>query len=207
MSIFRRLTEKPWLPADDRILRIDTSAVGSNNRKVALIIFLCVVGSVFFLLIAATHMRLMMATDWVPMPEPTMMWVNSLVLVGVSICFEVARLAAKDMDLSKTRFYFGLAGVATCVFVILQVLVWRELILLGYAAQNNPANAFFYVLTAAHAVHLAGGLIAWWRAIKRMREKDRIEYSKVKVSVDLCAIYWHFLLFIWIIMVASFIST
>ena len=207
MGIFRRLTEKPWLPTDDRIVRLNTAAIGTHNRRVALIVFLCVVGSVFFLLFAATHMRLAMATDWVPMPEPPLIWVNTLVLIGVSVLLEVARNAANAMDLERTRTYFIIAGFATIAFMLLQLVVWQQLLELGYAASKNPANAFFYLLTAAHAVHLLGGLVAWWRAIKKMRRTDKIEYSKIRVSVGLCAIYWHFLLFIWVAMVASFVST
>ena len=72
--------------------------IGSHNRKVALIVFLCVVGSVFFLLFAATHMRKVMAVDWVPMPEPGLIWVNSLVLVAVSFAFEIARISANSTN-------------------------------------------------------------------------------------------------------------
>ncbi len=150
-----------------------------------------------------------MATDWVPMPEPTLMWVNSLVLVAVSVALEVARNATKEQNLDRSRNYFFIAGAATVVFIVLQCFVWQQLLDLGYAAKSNPANAFFYVITAAHAVHLLGGLVAWWRALKRMQvvEEEKIEYSKIKVSVELCAIYWHFLLFIWVAMVAMFVST
>ena len=188
-------------------MRLNTGAIGTHNRRVALIVFLCVVGSVFFLLFAAAHMRLVMATDWVPMPEPPLIWINSIVLVGVSVAFEISRSAANSMELERTRTFFIVAGLGTVLFIVLQVIVWQQLIELQYLAKSNPANAFFYLLTAAHAVHLVGGLIAWWRAIRRMQKTDNVEYSKIKVSVALCAIYWHFLLFIWVAMVALFVVT
>ena len=207
MGLFQRLTEKPWLEPDDKILRLHTGAVGSHNRKVALTIFLCVVGSLFFLLFAAAHMRLVMATDWVPMPEPPLLWVNSLILIGTSILFELSRNASNLANLEKTRTYFIAAGVGTGIFIVMQCWVWQQLMVLGYAARSNPANAFFYLLTAAHAVHLLGGLIAWYRAIKKMQVSEEIEYSAIRMSVGLCAIYWHFLLFIWVAMVALFVVT
>lgn len=207
VGIFSRITEKPWLPTDDRIERLHTGSVGSHNRKVALIVFLCVVGSVFFLLFAATHMRKVMAVDWVPMPEPGLIWINSLVLVGVSFAFEIARSSANATNLARTRNFFLLAGVGTLVFIVLQFIAWQQLLTLNYGAKNNPANAFFYLLTAAHAVHLLGGLVAWWRAMRHMRHSRKIEYSKIRTSVGLCAIYWHFLLFIWVAMVALFVTT
>lgn len=207
VGIFSRITEKPWLPTDDRIVRLHTGSVGTHNRKVALIVFLCVVGSVFFLLFAATHMRKVMAVDWVPMPEPGLIWVNSLVLVGVSFAFEIARGAVNSTNLPRTRSFFLLAGVGTVVFIVLQSIAWQQLLALNYGAKNNPANAFFYLLTGAHAVHLLGGLVAWWRAMRHMRQSDKTEISKIRMSVGLCAIYWHFLLFIWVAMVALFVTT
>ena len=151
-------------------------------------------------------MRLAMATDWVPMPEPPLLWINSLVLIAVSIVLEFSRSAAHAAEIERQRKYFILAGLLTAIFVVLQLIVWNQLLNMGYAAQSNPANAFFYVITGVHAVHLLGGLIAWWRALRRMYNPES-EPTKVRMSVDLCAIYWHFLLFVWVAMVALFIST
>lgn len=204
MSIFRRLTEKPWEETDDRVEALHTKSFRAHNRKVALYIFLCVVGSVFFLLFAATHMRIALATDWVPMPEPFLLWVNSIVLVAVSMALEFSR---RLVDRNREEpLVFLIGGVLTIVFLGLQIIVWWQLISLGYAAQRNPANAFFYVLTALHAAHLLGGLIAWCRAIARMRSKNA-DYGQIRLSVELCAIYWHFLLLVWVVILALFIST
>ncbi|MYD45166.1 MAG: cytochrome-c oxidase [Gammaproteobacteria bacterium] len=204
MSIFRRLTEKPWVETDDRVERLHTKLFRAHDRKVALYIFLCVVGSVFFLLFAATHMRIALATDWVPMPEPILLWVNSVVLVAVSMALEYSRrLVNSNQD---GMFVFSIGGVLTFLFLGLQIVVWWQLIALGYAAQRNPSNAFFYVLTALHAAHLIGGLIAWCRALWRMRSKDG-DYPHIRLSVELCAIYWHFLLLVWVVVLALFVST
>ena len=140
------------------------------------------------------------------MPEPNLLWFNTLILVVVSIVLEVARQQINNNKREKLFAFFFSAGVLTLLFVILQCFAWNELIELGYAAQRNPANAFFYVLTAFHALHLIGGLIAWWRALVRIRSAEA-EYSDVRLGVELCAIYWHFLLFVWIIVLALFIST
>ena len=204
MSIFRRLTEKPWLDTDDRIESVHTKSFRAHDRKVALYVFLCIVGSVFILLFAATHMRIALATDWVPMPEPFLLWINTIVLVAVSAALELARRLVNSNKDGILIFLLG--GLLTTVFLVLQTIVWWQLIQLGYAAQRNPANAFFYVLTALHAAHLLGGLIAWWRALQRMRAKTT-DYAHMRLSVDLCAIYWHFLLLVWVVILALFVST
>lgn len=226
MSIFRRLTEKPWEETDDHIESLQTKSFKAHDRKVALYIFLCVVGSVFLLLFAATHMRIALATDWVPMPEPMLLWVNTIVLVTVSATLELARRRIASNRDGLLVFLIG--GILTVGFLVLQFFVWWQLIQLGYAAQRNPANAFFYVLTALHAAHLLGGLIAWCRALSRMRAKTVNEfnikralrygalsrthaqtedYAHVRLSVELCAIYWHFLLLVWVVILGLFVST
>ena len=204
MSIFRRLTEKPWVEADDRVERLHTKSFRAHDRKVALYVFLCVVGSVFFLLFAATHMRIALATDWVPMPEPFLLWVNSIVLVAVSMALEYSRRLVNSKR--EGMIVFLIACDLTVLFLVLQIVVWSQLIELGYAAQRNPSNAFFYVLTALHAGHLIGGLIAWCRALWRMRDREG-DYAHIRLSVELCAIYWHFLLLVWVVILALFVST
>lgn len=55
---------------------------------------------------------------------------------------------------------------------------------------GNPAGSFFFVLTALHALHVAGGLIAWaW--VQRSPQP-------AAWRIALCARYWHFLLLVWI---------
>lgn len=206
LGIFRRIFEKPWLDQDDQIQELQTSTFRAHNRKVALVVFLFVVGSVFFLLFAAAHMRIVLATDWVPMPEPDLLWINTIILVLVSIALEVSRHDINKNKREKLFSSFLTAGLLTALFIVLQYFAWMELVNLGYAAQRNPANAFFYVLTAFHTLHLVGGLIAWWRALVKIRSHE-VEYAEVRLGVELCAIYWHFLLFVWIIILALFIST
>ncbi len=149
-------------------------------------------------------MRIALATDWVPMPEPSLLWINSIVLIAVSLTLEIARRAINNQK--EPQYAFFMAGALTVLFLVLQIIVWGELIGLGYHAQHNPSNAFFYVLTALHALHLVGGLVAWMRALWRMRSKTA-EYGAVRLSVELCAIYWHFLLLVWFIVLALFITT
>ena len=48
-------------------------------------------------------------------------------------------------------------GVA---FLAGQLVVWRELAARGVYLATNPSSSFFYVLTAAHGVHLLGGVLA-----------------------------------------------
>ena len=88
------------------------------------------------------------------------------------------------------------AGALTLAFLVGQLVVWRQLATLGYFVETNPAASFFYLVTALHGLHLMGGLVAWARTNQKIRRgKDVADLS---LSIELCAVYWHFLLFIWL---------
>jgi len=205
VSIFKKLASKPWLSDQIGTLEGDTEGFEVSNQKVVLLGFLAVVGVIFFLFFAAYHMRIELSNDWVAMPEPPLLWLNTGILILCSIAFEWARGASNRGGISALRKSFVIAGFLTVAFLAGQLVVWQQLLDLGYAAQANPSNAFFYMITATHGAHLLGGLVAWVRATSRIVGSDDVEDSRS--IVELCAIYWHFLLLVWLGMFALLMNT
>src|SRR5690606_16762018 len=97
------------------------------------------------------------------------------------------------------------AGVLTFAFLAGQLLVWKQLADAGVFLASNPAHAFFYLLTAVHALHMLGGLVAWARTTVKVWRGT--EVARVRLSVELCAIYWHFLLLVWLVLFVLLLST
>ena len=139
--------------------------------------------------------------DWQAPPVPNVLWFNTAVLIASSVTLHFAYVGAKRGDMAELRNMLLAAGACTVVFVLGQIWAWRELIDTGYLVSRNAANAFFYVLTGAHALHVLGGLVALARTGLRAFEIPRAS-AALSGSVELCAIYWHFLLFIWLVMFA-----
>ena len=212
MNIFKRLAEKPWLDESPNVVELRTASYAASNQKVALVCFLAIVGVLFFLFFAAYHMRLDpvelagQESDWVAMPEPPLLWFNTLVLILASVAYEWSRRVANRGETGHAGVAFLIAGAATVAFLVLQLVVWNDLLARGYYAHSNPANAFFYMITAIHGAHLLGGLVAWARAARRLA-KPEADPARLVRSVELCALYWHFLLLVWLGMVALFAST
>lgn len=202
MNIFRELTKKPWLtdPAE-----IDGLAVGGGfplpAGKVGLRVFLAVVTVIFTLTTIAYADRMFYAT-WRPVPEPWVLWLNTALLIASSLSFHWASLNTQRDNLSRVRDGLLFGGVFTIAFLIGQLYVWQQLVALGYYAHTNTANAFFYLVTALHGAHMIGGLVAWARSIIRMRKisAQAGQVSELRLSVELCATYWHYLLLIWLIL-------
>lgn len=212
MNIFKRLAEKPWLDQSPNVVELRTASYAASNQKVALVCFLAIVGMLFFLFFAAYHMRLDPVelagreSDWVAMPEPPLLWFNTLVLILASAAYEWSRRLANRGETRQAGVAFLVAGAVTVAFLVLQLVVWNDLLARGYYAHANPANAFFYMITSVHGAHLLGGLVAWARAARRLAQAEA-DPARLVRSVELCALYWHFLLLVWLGMVALFAST
>ena len=91
-----------------------------------------------------------------------------------------------------------LGGAFAVAFLAGQYVAWRHLQAAGYYAAANPANAAFYLLTGVHALHLAGGLVAWARSATRMARGATPE--EMRLGVELCTVYWHYLLLVWLVL-------
>ena len=86
------------------------------------------------------------------------------------------------------------------------VLAWRQLQAAGYYAAGNPANAFFYLLTGLHGLHLLGGLVVWGRTLPGCRAGAR-RPARLRLSVELCTVYWHYLLVVWLVLFGLLLIT
>jgi cytochrome c oxidase subunit 3 len=62
------------------------------------------------------------------------------------------------------------------------------------------------VLTGVHGLHLLGGLIVWLKTVIRMRRRA-VELIDVRLSIELCTVYWHYLLLVWLVMFALLLFT
>src|SRR6478672_1795155 len=193
----QRLAAKPWLEegviADFR----EQSTSSLPSAKIGLGVFLAVVGSLFALFISAYSMRMNMV-DWRTLPVPALLWFNTGVLVLSSMALQGAHMAARRNDIDGVIVGLCVGGASAVTFLIGQLLAWRQLSGAGYFLASNPANSFFYLITAAHGLHLMGGLVALGRTTAKVWYGAAV--TQVRLSVELCAIYWHFLLLVWLVL-------
>jgi cytochrome c oxidase subunit 3 len=191
--------QSPWLE-DGRIVGPPvTHVTPPSAAKVGLGVFLAVASCLFALLAAAFFMR-MDSPDWQSPPAPRILWLNTALLIASSIALYVAQLAAARGDIGRARISVFAAGAFAFAFLCGQLWAWRELSALGFYAASNPANAFFYLLTGTHALHLGGGVVALGRTTGRAWSD--FDPDSFRSSVDLCAIYWSFLLIVWLAVLA-----
>jgi len=144
--------------------------------------------------------------DWQPLSMPRVLWLNTAVLILSSALMQWARVAVRRGQLERTRIALIAAGVLTWAFLGGQLVAWHQLQASGYFVATGPASAFFYLLTAVHGLHLLGGLIVWGRTVVRMG-RPGVEVIDLRLSVELCTVYWHYLLLVWLVLFAVMLST
>jgi len=193
----QRLAAKPWL---EEGLIDDAGATSLPAAKIGLGIFLAIVGALFTLFFSAYLMRMNMADmsvgDWRAPPTPRLLGLNTGLLILSSGALQWARTAARRGELEGIRAGLLAGGALALAFLAGQLMVWRQLMAEGYFAATNPANAFFYLITGAHGLHVLGGLVALGRTGVRAWRARKAE--QVRLSVELCAAYWRFLLLVWL---------
>ena len=197
------LNTQPWIsqPADDAVSGVSMDA---NSKAVALTIFLAVATSVFALFISAYTIR-MEEPDWRPVAEPVLLWANTIVLILASVAYHWTRNAAVAGRQSQLKPGLLVSGVLTVLFLLGQLIAWLQMNAAGYSVGGNVANAFFYLLTAVHGVHMLGGMWVWARST--MKVWTGADADSVRLSIELCTIYWHFLLLVWIVLFGMLLST
>ncbi|TIP83984.1 MAG: cytochrome-c oxidase, partial [Mesorhizobium sp.] len=189
------LMAKPWL---EQGLIGDTIGLEGSalpTAKIGLGVFLAVVGCLFALFTSAYFMR-MALSDWQALPLPRVLWFNTGVLVLSSIALQCASVAARRGQIDTVRLGLVTAGLTALAFLVGQLVAWRELTADGYLLTANPANSFFYLITGMHGLHILGGLVGLGRTTAGAWNGTRPE--RLRLSVELCAMYWHFLLFVWL---------
>ncbi len=152
--------------------------------------------TILFAAFTSTYLVRRNAGDWPAVVLPPVLWLTTAVLLISSLTMEAARRAAERGTRAPLRRWLGVTTVLGLVFLGGQLVAWRQLAASGVFIATNPHSAFFYLLTGAHGLHLAGGIGALIFALaKAPVAPTRAEALAV---ADPVATYWHFLDGLWL---------
>ena len=192
-----------------------------RRARLGLLCGIATVGMVFISLTSAYIFRRGLPTfegetnsyvrDWGSVDLPwSLLVINTAILVVSSVTMELARRkAARQAALApvasipgislgdeKNLPWLGITVVLGFAFLVGQGLAWGELHNRGFFMSTNPSSSFAFLLTVAHAVHLAGGMIALvWASGASLLHRP---LEARRIAVDITAWYWHFMAVLWI---------
>lgn len=150
--------------------------------------------------------------DWIPVPLPQLLLLNTFVLLLSSAGMELARRqtrfaagkatrgeAAQPLPAGSTEGkapWLGFTIALGLLFLSGQWMAWKQLAANGFYVSTTPSSSFVYLLTGAHAIHLMGGVFALLTAgVFALLQRPLATRS---IVVDVTAWYWHFMAALWV---------
>ncbi|HEX8899500.1 MAG TPA: heme-copper oxidase subunit III [Chthoniobacterales bacterium] len=161
------------------------------------------IGSILMLFVALTSayiVRSASSDDWHRIAMPKVLWLSTALLVVSSFTIELSRRSLKRKNDSAYSRWLINTVVLGAAFVASQLFAWRQLVRQGAYMSTNPYNSFFYLFTAAHGVHVLGGLSALAYLVIRTRTPRKTIDGELRRegAADAATIYWHFMDVLWI---------
>ena len=142
------------------------------------------------------------SAEWRPFDLPVQVWISTVLILVSSITYHLGKVALDRDQHSRARKLFIATTALGAAFISSQLLVWLALVNLGLYMRGNPYAGFFYILTAVHALHVAGGITALGAILLRTWNEtaygDESLYRRnLARSVGW---YWHFMGFLWVVL-------
>jgi cytochrome c oxidase subunit 3 len=162
-------------------------------REVGLWMFLGTLVMLFAAFTSALVVR-QSSGDWVDIPLPFILWINTAVIGASSLTLEWARRAGRS-EPRRAMPWVSVTAVLGLVFLTGQIQAWRALAAAGLYVPTTPAASFFYVLTGLHAAHLAAALACLAYLLARTVSPRAGEWPYLASTV---ATFWHFLAVVWL---------
>jgi cytochrome c oxidase subunit 3 len=148
---------------------------------------------------SALFVRKGSSQDWRSFTLPSILYVNTLVLLASSVTLEVSRrrvaafMGGRRSQVESPARWLYITFFLSVLFVAGQYVAWLRLRSQGLYLASNPSSSFFYVLTATHALHVLGGLTGMAYVLRKLHN------SVLKRStLDATARYWHFMGGLWL---------
>jgi len=138
--------------------------------------------------------------DWLKdFQLPNAFYISTIVIIGCSVTFYLAKKAIQKDNQSQTTIMLLVTLALGILFVVLQFVGFGQIVESGYyftGSESSITTTFLYIVTLMHLLHLAGGLISLLIIIyNHFKQKYN---SSQTLGIELGAMYWHFLDFLWV---------
>ncbi len=183
----------------DRMTKEEEKARSDRSYKL-LLLFAMVSMTMMFGGLTSAFVVSKSRVDWLKdFQMPSAFYVSTLVIIGCSVTFHLAKKAIQSDNRKSTTLYLWSTLVLGLLFVALQFVGFRQVVDMGYyftGSASTITTTFLYVVAVAHLAHLFGGLISLLIIIyNHFKQKYQ---STQTLGIELGAMYWHFLDLLWV---------
>jgi cytochrome c oxidase subunit III len=180
----------------------------SQKSETGMLVAVSAIGMSFAAFTSAMFVRQDSSTDWQHFRLPYVLYLNTLILIGSSVTLQLSRQrfaaipeaaqrasASAKVLLASGVYWLYLTAALGLIFVLGQVLAWRNLAAQGLFLATNPSSSFFYLFTALHAVHLLGGMGGLFYVMRKLIRNGGVAETS---GLSAFSIYWHFMDLLWV---------
>jgi cytochrome c oxidase subunit 3 len=178
-----------------------SGGASAGTRRFGMFLFLVSLSVLFAASMAGYLVVRLRAPEWPPPgspPLPAGLWASTIVLLASSGTMRWAEKAVREDRGDALRRALLLTLLLGVAFLVLQILNWSAM---GSPPKEGGSALYgftFYMLTGLHAAHVLGGIGAL--SLVTAKARRGAYSSRNRSGVDSCAMYWHFLDVVWIIL-------
>jgi heme/copper-type cytochrome/quinol oxidase subunit 3 len=193
----------PWFSeppiGDDDDGRDDQPEPPINNARLGVMLFIGAEGMFFAGLLSAFLVFRTGSTVWPPPFQPhlpiVVTGVNTVVLLCSGYTMHRALGAIRQGHAQGLAEWLSVTAGLGAVFLAVQGFEWARLLQFGLTLSSGVYGATFYTLIGCHAAHVFGAVI-WLVIILAMAKTHRFTRQRY-VGVQVCGIYWYFVVALW----------
>ncbi len=140
--------------------------------------------------------------EWQPFNLPLQIWFSTGLILASSAAYQISKDKLLNENQTGAKHWLLVTTVLGAAFISSQILAWFELARRSVYVQSNPYAGFFYILTALHALHVVGGIVALgYIVLRTWRETSSAsELFQRQTISNVVGWYWHFMGALWIIL-------
>jgi len=169
------------------------------NAWLAVWMFLGAEAMFFAGLIGAFIVFRLSAASWPPPFQPRLpvgvTGVNTLILLLSAVTMRRSIASVRAADSAGAVQLLGATAILGTLFLAVQGYEWVQLIQFGLTVSSSVYGGLFYTLIGFHALHVFGALICLLVVFARAR-KGRYTAER-HVGLQICAMYWTFVVALW----------
>jgi cytochrome c oxidase subunit III len=125
---------------------------------------------------------------------------STFVLLMSSLFMVLAHGAVLRGDRKYSKIWLAATAVAGTIFLSCQAYEFTSFVHEGLTIKTNLFGSSFFILTGFHGAHVTAGVI--WLVTLLFIDIKRGLSPRDTINVDVCALYWHFVDVVWIIIFA-----
>ncbi len=173
-----------------------------SNAVLGMLMFLAFEGMFFGGLLGAFLVFRLASVHWPPPGQPylpeNITWINTGILLGSGYTMRRAVRAIREGNQSGLLNGLATTALLGTIFLAVQGTEWVRLVRYGLTLSSGTYGSTFYTLIGCHGLHVLGAVV-WLAVVLLQASRGRFSPER-HAGVQLCRMYWYFVVGLWLIL-------